>query len=62
MAEVKKFSFEEPESILNGEDEETLSAINEGIHDAEAGRTVTAEEVRKLMAQWTTASSTPKER
>ena len=62
MAEVKKFSFEEPESILNGEDEETLSAINEGIHYAEAGRTVTAEEVRKLMAQWTTASSTPKER
>jgi predicted transcriptional regulator len=62
MAEVKKFSFEEPESILDGEDEETLSAINEGIHDAEAGRTVTAEEVRKLMAQWTTASSTPKER
>jgi predicted transcriptional regulator len=62
MAEVKKFSFEEPESILNGEDEETLSAINEGIHDAEAGRTVPAEEVRKLMAQWTTASSTPKER
>jgi predicted transcriptional regulator len=62
MAEVKKFSFEEPESILDGEDEETLSAINEGIHDAEAGRTVPAEEVRKLMAQWTTASSTPKER
>ena len=62
MAEVKKFSFEEPESILDGEDEETLSAINEGIHDAEAGRTVTAEEVRKLMAQWTTASSTRKER
>jgi predicted transcriptional regulator len=62
MAEVKKFSFEEPESILNGEDEETLSAINEGIHDAEAGRTVPAEEVRKLMAQWTTASSTPEER
>jgi len=62
MAEVKKFSFEEPEGILDLEDEETLSAINEGIHDAEAGRTVTAEEVRKLMAQWTTASSTPEER
>jgi predicted transcriptional regulator len=62
MAEAKKFSFEEPESILDEEDEVTLAAINEGIHDAEAGRTVPAEEVRKLMAQWTTASSTPKER
>lgn len=62
MAEAKKFSFEEPAGILDGEDEETLAAIQEGIHDAEAGRTVPAEEVRKLMAQWTTASSTRTER
>jgi predicted transcriptional regulator len=62
MPEAKKFSFEEPAHILGGEDEETLAAIDEGIHDAEAGRTVSAEEVRKLMAQWTTASSTPEER
>ncbi|MGD0302467.1 MAG: hypothetical protein ABSE86_35780 [Bryobacteraceae bacterium] len=48
--------------MADGEDEEALAAIDEGIHDAEAGRTVPAEEVRKLMAQWITASSTPKER
>jgi predicted transcriptional regulator len=62
MAEAKKFRFEEPENALDREDDVTLAAINEGIHDAEAGRTVPAEEVRKLMAQWITASSTPKER
>jgi len=62
MPEARKFSFEEPENILDREDDETLAAINEGIHDADAGRTVPAEEVRKLMAQWTTASSTRTER
>jgi predicted transcriptional regulator len=50
MAEAKKFSSEEPENILEEESEITLAAINEGIHDAEAGRTVPAGEVRKLMA------------
>jgi len=44
------------------EDEETLAAIDEGIADAEAGRTVDAEEVRKLLPKWTTASSTRKKR
>ncbi len=62
MAEAEKFDFEDPPGILDGEDQETLAAIDEGIHDAEAGRTVPAEEVRKLMAQWTTASSIHKER
>ncbi|MGD0698092.1 MAG: antitoxin [Terriglobia bacterium] len=33
-------------------DAETLAAIDEGIADAEAGRTVPAEEVRKLIPQW----------
>jgi hypothetical protein len=62
MAEAQKFGFEEPPSFLGGEDQETLAAIDEGIHDAEAGRTVPADEVRKLKAQWTTASSAPRER
>jgi predicted transcriptional regulator len=62
MPEAGKFSFEQPATILDGEDEETLADIDEGIHDAEAGRTVPAEEVRKLMAQWITDSSTRKER
>jgi len=32
--------------------DETLAAINEGIADAEAGRTVPAEEVRRMIPQW----------
>ncbi len=37
------------------EDEETFAAIDRGIADAKAGRTVPAEEVRKLVPKWTTA-------
>jgi len=44
------------------EDEETLAAIDRGIADAKAGRTVPAEEVRKLLPKWITASSTRKKR
>jgi len=33
-------------------DAETLAAIRQGIADAEAGRTVPAEEARKLISQW----------
>jgi len=36
------------------EDEETLSAIDEGVRDAKAGRVVPAEEVRKLLRKWVT--------
>ena len=56
MAKAKKFEFENPAPALEAEDEETLAAIDEGIRDAEAGRTVPAEEVRKRLPQWITAS------
>jgi predicted transcriptional regulator len=62
MGKVKEFEFQESAPVLVDEDEETLAAIDEGIHDADAGRTVPAEEVRKLLPQWTTASSTRKGR
>ena len=62
MAEVKKLDFDDPAPLLDEEDEETLAAIDEGIRDAEAGRTVPIEEVRKLLPQWITASSSRKER
>lgn len=62
MAKVGKIDFNEPVPIFDEEDKETLAAIDEGIRDAEAGRTVPAEEVRKLLPQWITASSTRKER
>jgi predicted transcriptional regulator len=62
MAEIKKIDFDDPAPILDDEDEETLSAIDEGIRDAEAARVVPIEEVRRLLPQWITASSSPKER
>jgi hypothetical protein len=58
MAKVKKFELEDPVPILDDEDAETLAAIDEGIRDAEAGRTVPSEEVRKLLPKWISASST----
>jgi predicted transcriptional regulator len=62
MAKVKKFELEDPVPVLDDEDEETLAAIDEGVRDAEAGRTVPSEEVRKLLPKWISASSTRKER
>ena len=59
MAKAKKIEFEGPAHILgDDEDESTLAAIDNGIRDAEAGRVVPAEEVRKLLPTWITASST----
>ena len=60
MAKAKKFELESPGPMLDEEDEETLAAIDEGIRDAEAGRTVTAEEVRQRLHKWITDSSTRK--
>jgi predicted transcriptional regulator len=61
MAKVKKFELEDPVPVLDDEDEETLAAIDEGVRDAETGRTVPSEEVRKLLPKWISASSTRKE-
>jgi predicted transcriptional regulator len=62
MAKVSRIDFDEPASIQAEEDEEVLAAIDEGIRDAEAGRTVPVEEVRKLLPKWITDSSSRKER
>jgi len=51
MAKSKKFNSENPAPIVADEHEETLAAIDEGMRDAEAGRTVPAEEVRRLLAE-----------
>jgi len=58
MAKVKKFDLEDSAPIVDDEDEETLAAIDEGVKDAAAGRTMPSEEVRKLLPQWISASST----
>ena len=62
MARAKEFEFEKPAPVIDDEDEATLAAIDDGIRDAKAGRTVDLEQVRKLMPQWITASSSPKDR
>ncbi|MFZ0913173.1 MAG: hypothetical protein WBQ76_14990 [Candidatus Korobacteraceae bacterium] len=58
MAKVKKFELEDPVPILDDEDAETLAAVDEGICDAEASRTVPSQEVRKLLPKWISAPST----
>lgn len=62
MAKAKEPDFEKPTPVIEEEDEATLAAIDEGIRDAKAGRTVALEKVRKLLPQWITASSSRKER
>jgi len=62
MANVGRIDLEAPASLDEQEGEATLAAIDEGIRDAAAGRTVPIEEVRKLMPTWITASSSRKER
>ena len=44
------------------EDEATLAAIDAGIRDADAGRVVSSEEVRKLIPQWIAKYSLQKPR
>jgi predicted transcriptional regulator len=52
-AKWKKFDLENPAPVVDDEDEETLAAIkeDEGMRDVEAGRTVPAEEVRRLLPE-----------
>ncbi len=61
MAELKPdlFVSEEPEIKV---DAETAAAIQRGIQAADNGDVVSSEEVRKLVAQWISKSSTPAQR
>ena len=52
MPKAKEFDFEKPAPVVDDEDEATLAAIDEGIRDAKAGRTVPLSEVRKLLPKW----------
>jgi predicted transcriptional regulator len=62
MAEARKHDREGEDPVLDDEDDQTLAAIDEGIRDAEAGRTVPLDQVRKRLPQWIIGSSSPKER
>ena len=62
MPKSNKIEIEPEISELRDEDDETLAAIDEGVRDAEAGRSVPAEEVRTRLPKWITTSFTRKER
>jgi predicted transcriptional regulator len=62
MGKAKVSSLEKPVPVRDEEDEATLAAIDEGIREAEAGKTVSLEQARKVLPKWTSASSSRKER
>jgi predicted transcriptional regulator len=55
-----KFDHPVPE-LTDEEDEETLAAIERGREDIKAGRVFSLEEVRALIQQWCSSSSSPKQ-
>jgi predicted transcriptional regulator len=55
VAKAKKFGLDSPAPILDEEDEETLAAVDEGVRDAKAGRTLPAEEIRERLPEWIVA-------
>jgi predicted transcriptional regulator len=62
MAKTKASELEKAAPSVEKEDRATLEAIDEGLRDASAGRTVSAEQVRRLLPKWISASSSRKER
>ena len=62
MPKAKESELEKPPKVIDDEDEETLAAIDEGLRDAKAGRTVPMDKVRKLLSQWITDSTSRKKR
>jgi predicted transcriptional regulator len=57
MRKLEQLEFDHPASVEDDEDKETLAAIDEGIRDAEAGRTATPEQARRLLSKCITESS-----
>jgi predicted transcriptional regulator len=62
MVKAKEFDFEKQAPAIDDEDQATLASIDEGVRDAKAGHVLALEQVRKLLPQWITASSSRKER
>jgi predicted transcriptional regulator len=54
--------FEEPVTEEIDVDDETLAAIDMGLEDVRAGQTVSMEEVRKRLPQWTSSSPSRSQR
>jgi predicted transcriptional regulator len=52
MAKASRIDLDDPAAVDDEGYEETPAAIDEGIRDAEADRTVPIEEVRRLLPHW----------
>jgi predicted transcriptional regulator len=55
MTKAKEFDLGSLSPAIEDEDDKSLAAIDEGIRDAEAGRTTPIEEVRRRLHKWSTA-------
>jgi len=62
MADAKKINFNEPAPLTDDEDDATLAAIDRGIKDADEGRTVPLEDVRKMIPEWISKFESRKKR
>lgn len=62
MADAKKINFNEPAPLTEEEDDATLAAIDHGIKDADEGRTVPLEEIRKMIPEWISKFESRKKR
>jgi predicted transcriptional regulator len=62
MADAKKIDFNDPAPLTDEEDDATLAAIDRGIKDADEGRTVPLEEVRKMIPGWISKFESRKKR
>jgi len=62
MAEVTKIDFNRPAPFPQEEDEETLAAIDRAIKQADEGRTVPLEDVRKMIPEWISKFESQKKR
>ena len=52
MQDARKIDFGASVPLTDEEDEATLAAIDRGIKDADEGRTVPLEEIRKRIPEW----------
>jgi predicted transcriptional regulator len=62
MRNPKRADFDEPSPLLDGEDAETLAAIDRGVRSADEGKLIPLEEVRQRIEAWPTKSSSRKMR
>jgi predicted transcriptional regulator len=61
-ADAKKINFNEPAPLTDEEDDGTLAEIDREINDADEGRIVPLEEVRRMIPEWISKFESRKKR